>query len=140
MSNTVRKAGSVGYEQLVADANEAVPAYSPADAIARHGSDDAVFVDVRDAPERWEHGAIPGAVNASRGMLEFHVDPESPFHMEEFDRDAEYVFFCTLGARASLAAQRAGEMGIERVARIEGGFNAWGEADGPVAEAEPRME
>src|SRR5690606_18958113 len=95
------------------------------------GRGDAVFVDVRDAPEL-AGGRIPGAVHASRGMLEFLIDPESPYHKQVFAEPKEFIFYCKSGARSALAAQSAQEMGLARVATIEGGLNAWEEGGGEV--------
>lgn len=128
-----------GYKQLVGEAMAAVDGYSPSEAISRLTDDGVAFIDVRDAPELVEHGQIPDSIHASRGMLEFHIDPDSPFFIEEFGSDKEFIFNCAVGSRSALAAQRAKEMGIERVAYVEGGFNAWVEADGPILEPQPRM-
>jgi rhodanese-related sulfurtransferase len=128
-----------GYKKLVGDAVAAVNGYSPSEAISRLTDDDVAFVDVRDAPELVEHGETPDTIHASRGMLEFHIDPDSPYFIEEFGADKEFIFNCTAGSRAALAAHRAKEMGLERVAYVEGGFNAWVEAGGPILEPQSRM-
>jgi len=128
-----------GYKQLISEAAEEVNTYSTADAIERFGDDSVTFVDVRDTSELIENGEIPGAVHAPRGMLEFHIDPESPFFIDSFGDDSEFIFVCAVGSRSILAAQRAKEMGLDRVANIEGGFNAWKEASGPVDEPRPTM-
>lgn len=128
-----------GYEELLAEATEEIDTYSVAEAIEMVDDDDVVFVDVRGATERVEHGEIPGAVHAPRGMLEFHIDPESPYFIEEFGADAEIIFHCSLGGRSALATQRAKEMGLTDVANLDGGFTAWREADGPIDESPPMM-
>lgn len=120
-----------GFKELVAEANAEVRTYSPEEAIARLTEDGVRFVDVRDAPELTE-GGVPDAIHASRGMLEFHIDPESPYYMDEFGDAAELVFYCAAGARSALAAQRAMEMGRDDVAHVAGGFPAWKEAGGPI--------
>ncbi|WP_339104508.1 rhodanese-like domain-containing protein [Haloterrigena salinisoli] len=120
-----------GFRELVAEANTAIRTYSPEEAIDRLDEDGVLFVDVRDAPELTE-GRVPGAIHASRGMLEFHIDPDSPYYMDEFSDAAELVFYCAAGARSALAAQRAAEMGRDRVAHVAGGFPAWTEAGGPI--------
>jgi rhodanese-related sulfurtransferase len=130
---------SKGYKQLISEAAEEVTTYSTADAIERFDADGVTFVDVRDTSELIEHGEIPGVVHAPRGMLEFHIDPESPFFIDSFGADSEFVFFCAIGSRSMLAAQRAKEMGLDRVANIEGGFDAWKEAGGSVEEPRPTM-
>jgi rhodanese-related sulfurtransferase len=128
-----------GYQELVAEALAEVETYSTAEAIERFGDDDVVFVDVRDAIELLEHGHIPGSFHAPRGMLEFHLDPESPVFMEVFGEDRTFAFHCAVGVRSALAAQRAKEMGLDRVVNVEGGFDAWREAGGPVEDPRPTM-
>lgn len=120
-----------GFKELVAEANAVVRTYTPEEAIDRLDEDGVLFVDVRDAPELTE-GRVPDAIHASRGMLEFHIDPDSPYYMDEFGDATELVFYCAAGARSALAAQRAAEMGRDRVAHVAGGFPAWTEAGGPV--------
>jgi rhodanese-related sulfurtransferase len=128
-----------GYKSLVADAASRIKTYSTEDAIDRFDDERVVFVDVRDLPERVRYGSIPGAIHASRGMLEFHIDPESPFFMREFGENKEYVFHCAIGARGALAAQRATEMGLEKVANVDGGFTAWKDLGGPIDDPNPSM-
>lgn len=94
-----------------------------------------VFIDVRDTPELDTKGTIPGAIHASRGMLEFHIDPESPYHIEEFVSGKELLFYCAVGGRSALAAQTAQEMGLSSIANVEGGFEAWIEVGGPTENA-----
>jgi rhodanese-related sulfurtransferase len=128
-----------GYKQLISEAAQTVTTYSTADAMDRYSDDSVRFVDVRDTPELTENGEIPDAVHAPRGMLEFHIDPESPFFIDEFGDASEFIFFCAIGSRSILAAQRAKEMGLSRVANIEGGFEAWKAAGGAVDEPRPTM-
>lgn len=126
-----------GYKDLVADSASQIKSYPTSDANDRF--EDVVFVDVRDLPERAKYGTIPGAIHASIGMLEFDIDPESPYFIDEFGEDKEFVFHCPVGSRSALAAQRATEMGLEKVANVEGGFNACKDAGGPVDEPKPSM-
>lgn len=121
-------------KDLLEAASSQVKTYEVADAMKRHGEKEVVFVDVRDEPELHDGGKIPGAVHASRGMLEFYIDPASPYHKEVFSSGAELIFYCKSGGRSALAAQRAQEMGLERVATMKGGFPAWKEQGGPVGE------
>ena len=79
---------------------------------------------------------IPGAVHAPRGMLEFWFDPGSPYHRDVFAQDKSYVLYCASGWRSALATRALQEMGFERVSHVGGGFTAWKEAGGPVAEKE----
>lgn len=128
-----------GFKQIVAEARSEVQTYSTAEAIERFGDDDVMFVDVREMAELVKNGQIPEAIHAPRGMLEFHIDPESPYFMEAFGDDKEFVFYCAVGGRSALAAQTAKEMGLAKVASVDGGFNAWKEADGPTEEPRPTM-
>jgi rhodanese-related sulfurtransferase len=79
-------------------------------------------------------GIIPGAFHAPRGMLEFWVDPESPYHKPLFAQDKQYVLFCAMGWRSALATRTLQDMGLSKVAHIEGGFTAWKDKGAPVAE------
>ena len=127
-------------KELLADANKGVKAYEVAEAIALLGREDTLFIDVRDEPELMNEGKIPGAIHASRGMLEFYIDPQSPYHKEEFDSDKELIFYCKSSGRSALAAQRAQEMGLPNVAHITGGFNSWKEKGGPIEKRKGKEE
>ncbi|HRI18379.1 MAG TPA: rhodanese-like domain-containing protein [Burkholderiaceae bacterium] len=126
-------------KSLVDEAMVQVTTYTPEQARALHGHPGVQFVDVRDIRELEREGVIPGAIHAPRGMLEFWVDPESPYHRDVFAQDKEYVLFCALGWRSALATKTLMDMGLERVAHIEGGFEGWKQAGGPV-EAKPRAK
>ncbi|MFC6722843.1 rhodanese-like domain-containing protein [Halobium palmae] len=128
-----------GYQELLVEAKRDVKVYSIEEALDRYLKDDATFVDVRDAPELWKDGQIPGSVHASRGMLEFHIDPTSPYYMDEFGKETEYIFVCAVGGRSALAAHRAKEMGLSPVATLEGGYKGWKDYGAPVDEAQPMM-
>jgi len=121
-----------GYRELLAEANAVVATLSPAQAIDEYGKDDVVFVDLRDPRELDREGKMPGAFACTRGMLEFWIDPESPYHKPVFAEDKRFVFFCAGGWRSALAAKTAKEMGLENVAHVEGGFGAWNKAGGPA--------
>ncbi|WP_280152912.1 rhodanese-like domain-containing protein [Piscinibacter sp. XHJ-5] len=118
---------------LVDEAMALVTTYTPEQAMARHADPGVQFVDVRDVRELEREGVIPGALHAPRGMLEFWVDPECPYHRREFAQDKEFVLFCAAGWRSALAARTLMEMGLTQVAHIGGGFTAWKEAGGAVA-------
>jgi rhodanese-related sulfurtransferase len=75
---------------------------------------------------------IAGAVASSRGMMEFHIDPESPAHKPEFNQDKTYVFYCASGGRSALAAQVAMDMSLSRVVNMTGGVAAWKKAGGTL--------
>ncbi len=102
------------------------------DAIRLHGRGDVLLVDIRDPRELSRDGKVPGAFHCTRGMLEFWIDPESPYYKPQFGEDKKYVFFCAGGMRSALAAQTAHRMGLKPVAHIRGGFGAWKKAGGPV--------
>jgi rhodanese-related sulfurtransferase len=121
-----------GYKQLVAEANAAVETVPAAEAMKQLNQDDVVFIDLRDLPELQRDGKIPGAVHASRGMLEFHADPESPYYKDVFASGKKLLLYCASGGRSALAAQRLQEMGLTQVAHVGGGLKAWKEANGPV--------
>lgn len=123
-----------GYKELLAEANAQVTAVEAADALALHGRDDLVFVDLRDPREREREGSIPGAFSCPRGMLEFWVDPESPYAKPVFAEDRQFLFFCASGWRSALAAKTVEDMGLDRVSHIAGGFTAWKAAGGAVEE------
>jgi rhodanese-related sulfurtransferase len=118
---------------LVEEAMAQVTTYTVEQARALHGHPGVQFVDVRDVRELEHEGVIPGAVHAPRGMLEFWVDPDSPYHRDVFAQDKEYVLFCAAGWRSALATKTLMDMGLERVAHVGGGFTAWKEGGGPVA-------
>jgi len=121
-----------GYKALVAEANAVIETLSVPDAQALLGQDDVVLVDLRDPRELEREGKMPGAFHCPRGMLEFWIDPESPYHKPVFAQDKRFVFFCGGGWRSALAAKVAQEMGLKPVAHIDGGFAAWKKAGAPV--------
>jgi rhodanese-related sulfurtransferase len=123
---------TTGYRALVDAAMREVETIPIDQAIGLAGRDDVVLVDIRDVRELQRDGKIPGAFHCPRGMLEFWVDPASPYHKPVFAQDKKYVFFCAGGLRSALAAQTVQAMGLKPVAHIEGGFGAWKKAGGPV--------
>ena len=127
-----------GIEALVAEANAEIETLSVDKAKAQLNRPGVTFVDVRDIRELWRDGAVPGAFHAPRGMLEFWVDPASPYHKETFASGDKFVFFCAAGLRSALATVAVQRMGLSPVAHIAGGFAAWKEAGGPVVEKERR--
>jgi rhodanese-related sulfurtransferase len=123
-----------GFKDYLAAANARIETCSVQDALRLYGREDWVFVDVRDAAELAKEGKIPQAVHASRGLLEFRIDPSSPAHDPALTADAKkrFVFYCGTGGRSVLAAERAMEMGLGEVISMAGGFDAWKAAGGPV--------
>lgn len=128
----------VGYKELVARAEAEVKTISVEDAFTLHQSTEAVFVDLRDIRELYREGKIAGAKHIPRGMLEFWIDPESPYHKPLFTEDKTFVFYCNLGWRSALAGQVAQEMGLEKVCHIDGGFDAWVNSGGEKEAVEKR--
>ena len=127
-----------GYKDLIAEASAEIDTLPTAEAIARHGDDSVVFVDLRDRRELEREGRIPGAFNCPRGMLEFWIDPDSPYHKPVFAEAKTFLFYCASAWRSALATKAAQDMGLTPVAHIEGGFKAWKEAGGPVEQVEKR--
>ncbi len=123
---------TTGYKALCEAAEREIETLATEDAIALSGRDDTVLVDIRDIRELQREGRVPGAVHCPRGMLEFWIDPASPYHKPVFAQDKKYVFFCAGGLRSALAAQTAQTMGLKPVAHIRGGFGAWRKAGGPI--------
>ncbi len=119
---------------LVDEANAVIETIPTAEAIAIAGRDDVVFVDLRDVRELEREGLIPGSFHATRGMIEFWIDPSSPYFKGIFGSGKRFVFYCQSGWRSALTTRTVQEMGLAPVAHIEGGFRAWKEAGGPVAE------
>jgi rhodanese-related sulfurtransferase len=123
---------TTGYKALLEAAEREIETLAVEEAIKLHGRDDVVLVDLRDPRELQREGKVPGAFHCTRGMLEFWIDPESPYHKPIFTEDKKFVFFCGGGWRSALSAQTAQRMGLKPVAHIQGGFGAWKKAGGPV--------
>ena len=121
-------------KSMVDEATAAITTYSIEEASALHGRDDVQFVDIRDVRELEREGVIPGAFHAPRGMLEFWVDPESPYHKPLFAEGKRFVLFCAAGWRSALATKTLQDMGLPQVAHIDGGYTAWKAAGLPVAD------
>ena len=123
-----------GFKDYLAEANAVIETCSVQDALRLHGRDEFVFVDVRDVSEQEAEGKIPGAVHASRGFLEFLIDPSSPLHVPALvpEPGKRFIFYCGTGGRSALAAHRAAEMGLGETISLAGGLNAWKAADGPI--------
>ena len=121
-------------KSMVDEATAAITTFSVEEAQALHGRDDVQFIDIRDVRELERDGVIPGAFHAPRGMLEFWVDPESPYHKPLFAADSHFVLFCAAGWRSALATKTLQDMGLPKVAHIDGGYTAWKDAGAPVAE------
>ncbi|MGB3500656.1 MAG: rhodanese-like domain-containing protein [Mesorhizobium sp.] len=127
-----------GYKQLLAEANAQIETLGVEVAKEARGQADVTFVDLRDPREIEREGLIPGAFHCPRGMLEFWIDPESPYHKPVFAEDRKFVFYCASGWRSALAAKAAQDMGLDKVAHVEGGFTAWRNAGGETEKVEKK--
>jgi rhodanese-related sulfurtransferase len=126
-----------GIKALVAEAEAEIDNLPIEAARKLHGRDDVLFVDLRDVRELWREGTVPGSFHAPRGMLEFWVDPDSPYHKDVFAAGKKLVLFCQSGWRSALAAKTVQDMGLDNVAHISGGFSAWKKAGFPVEAKSP---
>ena len=119
-------------KQLVKEANEKISTLSIEEAKGLLGHSDSVFIDIRDVRELEREGTIPNAIHAPRGMLEFWVDPDSPYFKPIFGEDKQFVFYCQSGWRSALATAALQDMGLSKVCHIDGGFNAWKKSNGEI--------
>jgi rhodanese-related sulfurtransferase len=126
--------------ELVAEADAAVRTLNVDEARDMHGSHDVIFIDLRDIREVAKTGKVAGAHHVPRGMLEFWIDPQSPYHKPFFAEDKTFVFYCAGGWRSALAAKAAQDMGLQPVAHMEGGMKAWLEAEAPIDEPAKRND
>jgi len=118
-------------KQLIELANATVPRITLNQARELLAKGGTLIVDVRDAPEVEKSGKIAGAVNVSRGMLEFRADPDSPYHDKQFSKDKTVILYCASGGRSALAGKTLQEMGYLKVFNL-GAFKDWGDAGGPT--------
>lgn len=117
-----------GIQALLDEANAQVETLNVTDAKAAVERGEALLIDLRDPREIEREGRIPGAFPCTRGMLEFWIDPESPYAKPVFQQDTKFIFHCAGGWRSALAAKTAQDMGLRSVAHLGGGFKAWREA------------
>ncbi len=124
-----------GVKALVNEANKAIITISTKEAIEAHKDETIVFVDVRDVRELEREGVIPGAFHAPRGMLEFWVDPESPYHKKIFStKNKTFILYCQSAWRSALATKTLQDMGMSNVKHFSDGFNGWKRDGGPIEE------
>ena len=121
-----------GIKQLLAEAEHKAPSITVADAQKRMGDANTVFVDIRDVRELEREGMIPGAFHAPRGMLEFWVDPDSPYYKPVFAEGKTFILYCQADWRGILAAATLADMGMENVLHLEGGYGEWRKSGGPT--------
>lgn len=118
-------------QSYLEDANAVVASITPAEGIAMHGSDDVVFVDVRDSGDIASSGTIAGALQIPRGLIEFKADPATALHEPALDPAKQIILVCGAGGMAALSGKTLTEMGFERVVNV-GAFGSWVEAGGPT--------
>ena len=119
-------------KEMVEVAKSEIDNISPEEASRRATEEGALIVDIRDVREMQRDGAIPGAMHAPRGMLEFWVSPASPYTKEIFGEDREFVLCCAGGMRSALSAKTLKDMGMEKISHIETGFGGWQADDMPI--------
>ena len=124
----------IGYQELIQGAMAEIETL-PVEAAQRLLSDpNVVFVDIRDVRELEREGMIPRALHAPRGMLEFWVDPDSPYYKPIFGEGKKLVLYCASAWRSALATQTLQSMGVPNVCHLEGGFSAWKKGQLPIVE------
>ena len=118
--------------EMVAQARKRIREIETEDLIERHGDDDLVIVDIRDLRERSRTGYIPGSFHAPRGMIEFWIDPDSPYHKDIFSQTGKtFVFHCASGWRSALTVETLMNMGFD-AAHLKDGFSDWAQKGGPI--------
>lgn len=127
-----------GHKELLAEANAEIETLTTAAAAALAEDDSVVFVDIRDPRELQREGKVPGALHATRGMLEFWIDPDSPYYKDVFGSGKRFVFYCQSGWRSALATKTVQDMGLTPVCHIEGGYRAWKDDGHPTETVEKR--
>jgi rhodanese-related sulfurtransferase len=123
-----------GYTQLVAEAEQQIRSIESAELKQRLTNLDetTLLIDLRDVREVKREGKIPGSLHIPRGMLEFWIDPDSPYYRSEFDQAQELILYCNKGWRSALATQSLRGMGCENVAHLKGGMEQWQKDGGAV--------
>ena len=124
----------IGYQELIQKAMDEVETLPLQKAQVMLGHPHTLFVDIRDIRELEREGMIPNALHAPRGMLEFWVDPDSPYYKPVFGEGKRLVLYCASAWRSALATQTLQTMGVPNVCHLEGGFSAWKKAQLPVAD------
>ena len=129
-----------GIKDLIAEAEKKSKGITAEAAKAKLDDPNTVFVDLRDVRELERDGMIPGAFHAPRGMLEFWVDPDSPYYKPVFAPGKTLILYCAADWRGVLSAATLAEMGVENVLHLEGGLGQWKKAGLPVAEKPAHKE
>ena len=126
----------LGVSEMVEQARAEIEEVDTVDAIEQARDPDCLVIDIRDVRERKRNGYIPGSFHCPRGMIEFWVDPESPYFKDVFNEKKRFLFHCAADWRSALTVQTVTKMGLENAAHIKGGLNAWCEAGGPFTKDE----
>ena len=124
----------IGYEELITHAMAQIETVPLEKAQELLDDSDTVFVDIRDIRELEREGMIPNAMHAPRGMLEFWVDPDSPYYKPIFGEGKRLVLYCASAWRSALATETLQRMGVPNVSHLEGGFSAWKKAQLPTVD------
>ncbi len=128
----------IGVMEMVEAARAEIEEVAPADAIREAGDPDTLVIDIRDVRERRRDGYIPDSFHCPRGMIEFWIDPDSPYYKPVFGERKRFLFHCAADWRSALTVQTVNRMGLEGAAHIRGGLRGWREAGGAVVEAEKK--
>ena len=123
------------FQELIKEANAKIKTLKGEDAIKLLKNDNYLFIDLRDYREILKEGKIPGSISCPRGMLEFWIDPTSPYYKKKIDLSKTFILYCASAWRSALAAKTLKEMGLDKVFHIEGGFSNWKELNGPIETA-----
>ena len=126
----------LGVFEMVEQARAEIEEVDTVDAIEQAQDPDCLVIDIRDVRERKRNGYIPGSFHCPRGMIEFWVDPESPYFKDVFNENKRFLFHCAADWRSALTVQTVTKMGLENAAHIKGGLNAWCAAGGPFTKGE----
>ena len=117
---------------LVEEAKQKIKSVNFKKALKLHNEGETIFIDLRDIRELEKTGKIKNAKHVPRGMLEFWIDPRSPYHRNYFDAKNKFIFYCASGWRSSLSTRTAFEMGLNNVLNLENGFDNWINQNGPI--------
>ena len=129
----------LGYQELIAQAMAQIETLPLEQARRLLDDENVIFVDIRDVRELEREGMIPNALHAPRGMLEFWVDPDSPYYKSVFGEGKRLVLYCASAWRSALATETLQKMGVPGVCHLEGGFSAWKKAELPVSQKDPKL-
>lgn len=124
----------IGFKSLVARAEQKVNALGPSEVKAIRQREGVMLVDLRDIRELKREGKIPGAFHVPRGMLEFWIDPDSPYYKPAFESVSHLILYCNKGWRSALAAESLASMGCEGVSHLSGGLESWLAQGGEIEE------